>query len=102
MRFEQPTVELLLEAAHMSTVAGVGMRPAEIETEIASGRLQPKWSQVAIDEDESLVGRALWWGRDAQVPLALDVWDARRDHPDTEKILIELLDMVMPRWDPTA
>ncbi|HRW03236.1 MAG TPA: GNAT family N-acetyltransferase, partial [Tetrasphaera sp.] len=67
------------------------MRPAEIETEIASGRLQPKWSQVAIDEDESLVGRALWWGRDAQVPLALDVWDARRDHPDTERILIELL-----------
>ena len=91
MRFEQPTVELLLEAAHMSTVPGVGMRPAEIETEIASGRLQPKWSQVAIDEDESLVGRAFWWGRDAQVPLALDVWDARRDHPDTERILIELL-----------
>ncbi len=32
------------------------MAATDIEKEIAAGRLQPKWSQVAIDEDESFVG----------------------------------------------
>lgn len=44
-----------------------------------------------MDKDGSIVGRALWWGRDVHVPLALDVWDARHDHPEEERLLSELL-----------
>ncbi|SLE74217.1 Uncharacterised protein [Mycobacteroides abscessus subsp. bolletii] len=64
----------------MSTTFGVGMTPEQIQTEIAAGRLQPRWSQVALDDDGSIVGRALWWGRDEHKPIALDVWDAVAGH----------------------
>lgn len=37
-------------------------------------------SQVALDDDGSIVGRALWWGRDEHKPIALDVWDAVAGH----------------------
>lgn len=91
MRFEQPTADLLLTAARMATASGVGMPPIQIEEGITAGRLQPRWSQLAVDADGSVVGRALWWGRDHHTPLALDVWDAHRDHPSAQRILTELL-----------
>ena len=64
----------------MPTTPGIGMTPEQIQTEIASGRLQPRGSQVALDDDGSIVGRALWWGRDEHKPIALDVWDAVAGH----------------------
>lgn len=92
MRIETPTAELLQQAAHMPTTPGIGMTPEQIQTEIASGRLQPRWSQVALDDDGSIVGRALWWGRDEHKPIALDVWDAVPGHDMSEAILSALLE----------
>lgn len=92
MRIETPTAELLQQAAHMPTTPGIGMTPEQIQTEIASGRLQPRWSQVALDDDGSIMGRALWWGRDEHKPIALDVWDAVPGHDMSEAILSALLE----------
>lgn len=75
----------------MATTPGVGMTPAQIEAEISAGRLQPQWSQVAIGDDGSIIGRALWWGRNEQTPIALDVWDAVTGHDEPGTILVALL-----------
>lgn len=64
----------------------------EIEAEIAAGRLQQQWSQIAVDDNGNIIGRALWWGRDAHTPIALDVWDAVAQHDESEAILAALLD----------
>lgn len=90
MRFMQPTAPSLLDAAVMPTVPGVGMTPVEIEAEIGAKRLRPEWSVLALDDD-MIVGRAMWWSRDGQTPIALDVWDARCDHPEATTILNDLL-----------
>lgn len=92
MRIAPPSPELLQRAARMATTPGVGMTPARIEAEIAAGRLQPHWSQVALDDDDAIIGRALWWGRDDTVPLTLDVWDAVAGHDEPESILCALLE----------
>lgn len=91
MRIETPTAQLLHEAATMATTSGIGMTSAEIETEIGAGRLRPQWSQVAIDDAGQVIGRALWWGRDQQTPLALDVWDVMAGHTEAAKVLRALL-----------
>ena len=39
MRIETPTAQLLQEAATMATTSGIGMTSAQIENEIAAGRL---------------------------------------------------------------
>lgn len=91
MRIETATPKLLQQAARMATTPGVGMTPAQIEAEISAGRLQPQWSQVAIGDDGSIIGRALWWGRDEQTPIALDVWDAVTGHDEPGAILVALL-----------
>lgn len=92
MRIETPTAELLHQAAEMPTMPAVGMTPDQIQTEIAAGRLQPHWSQVALDDDGNIIGRALWWGRDEHKPIALDVWDAVAGHDSPEAILSALLE----------
>ena len=92
MRIETPTAELLREVATMATTSGIGMTSAQIETEIAAGRLQPQWSQVAIDSTGTVIGRALWWGRDQQTPIALDVWDVIADHAEAARVLRALLE----------
>lgn len=75
----------------MTTTPGVRMTTALIEAEISAGRLQPQWSQVAIGDDGNIMGRALWWGRDEQTPIALDVWDAVASHDEPGTILVALL-----------
>lgn len=92
MRIEAPTVELLQRVAQMATTPGVGMTPTEIGAEIAAGRLQPQWSQVAIDDEGGVVGRALWWGRDKRTPMALDVWDVVAGHDEPDALLAALLE----------
>lgn len=76
----------------MATLPGVGVSPAQIESEITAGRMQPRWSQVAIDDAGNVIGRALWWGRDHHSPIALEVWDVIADHAEPAAILSALLE----------
>ncbi|MBN6752389.1 GNAT family N-acetyltransferase [Kocuria palustris] len=92
MRIETPTAQLLQETAAMATAPGIGMSSAQIENEIAAGRLQPQWSQVALDDADRVIGRALWWARDQQTPIELDVWDVIAEHAEAAKVLRALLE----------
>lgn len=52
------------------------MTKGAISEEFDAGRMLPEWTWLAFDDlDGSLVGRALWWGRDGTAPIALDVLD---------------------------
>lgn len=53
----------------------LGMTPAALRAEFEAGRMRPEWTWVAVDQDSRILGRALWWGRDASAPIALDVLD---------------------------
>lgn len=75
MRIAQPSAAQLASAAAMSVPAETGLSPSEVVAEIEAGRIRPEWSVLAIDESGALIGRAMWWGRDTTVPIALDVWD---------------------------
>lgn len=76
----------------MATTSGIGMSSAQIENEIAAGRLQPQWSQVALDNAGKVIGRALWWARDQQTPIELDVWDVIAEHAEASKVLSAVLE----------
>lgn len=91
MRYVQPSVRQLHDAMTMRTLTGAGLTPSQIEAEIAVGRMRPVWSVIALREDETIAGRALWWGRDAGAPIALDVWDVAPDESDAAAMLGELL-----------
>ncbi len=53
----------------------IGMTEAALREELAAGRLCPEWTWVALDARGARLGRAMWWGRDATAPIALDVLD---------------------------
>lgn len=76
----------------MATAPGIGMTSAQIENEIAAGRLQPQWSQVTLDDAGRVIGRALWWGRDQQAPITLDVWDVIAENAEAPTVLRALLE----------
>lgn len=66
-----------LEAV-LSLAAGpgvIGMTAEALRAELDAGRMRPEWTWVAHDAAGALVGRAVWWGRDATAPIALDVLD---------------------------
>ena len=75
MRILQPSAAQLLSAATLSVPAETGLSTGEVVEEIEAGRIRPEWSVLAIDESGAVIGRTMWWGRDAAVPIALDVWD---------------------------
>ncbi|QCW49323.2 hypothetical protein FE634_00835 [Nocardioides dongxiaopingii] len=77
MRVVQPSAAQLASAATMGVAAETSLPAGEIVAEIEAGRIRPEWSVVAVDESDAVVGRALWWGRDPAVPIALDVWDVQ-------------------------
>ncbi|WP_137293000.1 GNAT family N-acetyltransferase [Nocardioides dongxiaopingii] len=77
MRVVQPSAAQLASAATMAVAAETSLPAGEIVAEIEAGRIRPEWSVVAVDESDAVVGRALWWGRDPAVPIALDVWDVQ-------------------------
>ncbi len=90
-RIVVPSVAELASAAAWSVSVETGLPASEISAEIAAGRIRPEWSVVAFDDADELVGRAMWWGRDATVPLALDVWDVDARVPDRERLAAALL-----------
>lgn len=60
----------------MAADAGINaMTEQAILDEFEAGRMRPEWTWLAFGEDDRLIGRALWWGRDNTAPIALDVLD---------------------------
>lgn len=91
VRYTQPSDGQLDRAVTLATIAGTGLSPAAIRAELAAGRMRPEWSVLAVREDGTIAGRALWWGREATVPIALDVWDVAPGEPDVPIVLGELM-----------
>jgi len=75
MRILQPSAAQLASAAALSIPVETGLSASEVVAEIEAGRIRPEWSVLAIEESGAVIGRAMWWGRDTAVPIALDVWD---------------------------
>ena len=69
----------------------LGLPGPGIVVEFAAGRMRPEWSWVVEDDEGSIIGRALWWGRDESRPLALDVFDVDVPTPRRESIGTMLL-----------
>ncbi|WP_344202749.1 GNAT family N-acetyltransferase [Aeromicrobium alkaliterrae] len=90
MRIVVPSAAQLTTAA-LSCPAGTGPPIGEVVAEIEAGRIRPEWSVLAIDESEVIVGRAMWWGRDTVVPIALEVWDVEAQAPGHKSLSEALL-----------
>lgn len=54
----------------------IAMTERAVLDEFDAGRMRPEWTWLAIDGENRIIGRALWWGRDHTAPIALDVFDA--------------------------
>lgn len=74
------------------SLPGTGLSGDAIQAEIAAGRLRPEWTSVAIDKQGSVLGRAMWWGRDTDRPLVLDVWDAHPESASRRQLLTALIE----------
>lgn len=92
MRLVQPLADQLTSAVAMSVPARTGPGIAELQVEVDAGRLRPEWSVVALDDSDAIVGRALWWGRDASSPIALEAWDVASHAPDRSGLAAALLE----------
>lgn len=91
MRILQPSAAQLASAAALSVPAETGLSASEVAAEIEAGRIRPEWSVLAIDESGAVIGRAMWWGRDTSVPIALDVWDVDAQVPGRGSLAKALL-----------
>ncbi len=91
MRIAQPSAAQLASAATLSVPAETGLSAGEVLAEIEAGRIRPEWSVLAIDESGAVIGRAMWWGRDTSVPIALDVWDVDAHVPGRDSLATALL-----------
>lgn len=92
MRVVRPSAAQLASAAALSVPADTGPPASEVVAEIEAGRIRPEWSVLAIDDSGAVIGRAMWWGRDTVVPIALDVWDVDVQVPDRGHLAIALLE----------
>lgn len=70
---------------------GMGLAPDQIRAEAEAGRLRAEWTFAAVDHTGRPVGRAMWWGRDVERPIALDVWDVRPQVPGRLHVAATLL-----------
>lgn len=91
MEIFQPTTAQLRAATGMPVPVETGLPTAELVAEADAGRLRPEWSVLAVDATGRPVGRAMWWGRDASAPIALDVWDVAADVTDRHDLAVALL-----------
>lgn len=91
MRIVQPSAAQLTSAAALSVPAETGPSASEVAAEIEAGRIRPEWSVLAIDESGAVIGRAMWWGRDTAVPIALEVWDVDAQVPGRGSLAKALL-----------
>ncbi|WP_134767802.1 GNAT family N-acetyltransferase [Nocardioides sp. 1609] len=92
MRIVQPSAAQLISAAALRVPAETSLSASEMMTEIEAGRIRPEWSVLAMDESGAVIGRAMWWGRDTAVPIALDVWDVHAHVHDRGTLARALLD----------
>lgn len=91
MRIAKPSAAQLASAATLSFPAHTGPPVSEVVAEIEAGRIRPEWSVLAIDESGAVIGRAMWWGRDTVVPIALDVWEVDVQVPGRGRLAKALL-----------
>ncbi|MCT2324667.1 GNAT family N-acetyltransferase [Micrococcus luteus] len=91
MDFHRPSLAELRAAAALPSHTATGLSNDVILTEIEAGRLKPEWSCIATSDDGDLIGRAMWWGRDSQEPIALDIWDVAPGAPEPTRVLSGLL-----------
>lgn len=92
MRIVQPSADQLTSSLVMTVPTRTGPGARELQAEVDSGRLRPEWSVVTIDDSDAIVGRALWWGRDASSPIALEAWDVAAQVPDRAGLATALLE----------
>lgn len=92
MRIVQPSHSQLASAVGLAVPARTSPSAGELQADVDAGRIRPEWSVVAIDEFDAIVGRAMWWGRDASAPIALEVWDVTADAPDRADLAVALLE----------
>ncbi len=92
MRIAEPSDAQLAAAVELNVPAYTGPPASEVAAEIEAGRIRPEWSVLAIDESGAVIGRAMWWGRDAVVPIALEVWDVDVQVPDRGRLATALLE----------
>lgn len=93
MHIVQPSAVQLAAAAFMSVPSTTALSASEVTAEIEAGRIRPEWSVLAVDKSGAVVGRAMWWGRDETVPIALDVWDVHAHVSDRGVLAEALLDL---------
>lgn len=91
MDFHRPSLEELRAAAALPSHTAAGLTHEVILTEIAAGRMKPEWSCIATNDDGDVIGRAMWWGRDSQEPIALDLWDVAPGTSEPGEVLTGLL-----------
>lgn len=92
MRILQPSPQQLASAAALRSPVATGLSTSEVLAEMAAGRLRSEWAVVALSDSDTVVGRAMWWGRDATAPIALDVWDVEEEMPNRDSLAKALLD----------
>lgn len=76
MRTRQASPDDVDAVASMPPDTGINaITKRAIREEFDAGRMRPEWTWLAIDDNDHIIGRAVWWGRDDSAPIALDVLD---------------------------
>lgn len=91
MRIIAATPDMLPSVVGFAGDPRVGSDRAQVEAELAAGRMRAEWTFVATDDQGELVGRAMWWGRTASAPLGLEVWDVLDAAADRGDVATRLL-----------
>lgn len=62
----------------------------QVRADFAAGRMRPEWSWV-LEQDDRIVGRALWWGRGATTPIVLETLDLLPHLADPRALAVGLI-----------
>jgi len=69
-----------------------GVTANRLQQELAAGRMRWPWTWLVIDDDDTLVGRALWWGSsESTAPLTLDCLHLLEHVSDRAAVASDLL-----------
>lgn len=78
-----------------------GVAADRLQEELATGRMRWPWSWLVLDDHETVVGRALWWGRpESTTPITLDCLHLLEHVPDRAAVAGDLLDRAHRSFTP--